>query len=77
MGVHLSSCIIGLKVRLGLIDETDDLDIIWGPHKLDTPESASGDKPSAVTGLGTPRDGLMLSLTNGGRAIRWRPNTEI
>ena len=60
-----------------MIDKTDDLDVVWGLHELDTPESASGDEASAMTRLCTPGNGLMLGLTDGGRAIRWPPNTEI
>jgi len=77
MRVQLPSCIIGQEVGLSLIDVTDDLDVVWGSHELDTLEGARGDETSAVARSGTPRDGLMLGLTNGGRAIRWRPNTEI
>jgi hypothetical protein len=77
MRVQLPSKVIGGEVGLGLIDETDDLDVVWGPHELDTLESPAGDKASAVARLGAPRDGLMFGLTDGGRAIRWRPNTEI
>lgn len=77
MRIHLSSCIIGPEVCLSLVDKTNDLDVVWGPHELDALESAGGDKTGAATRLGTPRDRLMLGLTDGGRAIRWRPNTKI
>jgi len=77
MGVHLPSKVIGREVGQCLVNEADDLDVVWGPHELHTLESASGDKTSAVARLGTPGDGLMFSLTDGGGAIRWCPNTEI
>lgn len=77
MGVHLPSRVIGLEVGLGLVNETDDLNVVWGPCELDTLESATGDKTCAVTRLGTPGDGLVLGLADGGRAIRWSPDTEI
>jgi hypothetical protein len=75
--VHLTSIVVGLEVDEGLVDEADDLDVVGGSHKLNTSESATGDEASAVTGFGTPRDGLVLGLTDGGRTIRWTPDTEI
>ena len=77
MRIHLPPCVIGLEVCPGLVDKTNDLDVVWGPHELDALEGASGDKTRAMTGLGAPRDRLMLGLTDGGRAIRRRPNTKI
>jgi len=77
MRVHLSSRVIGREVGLGLVNETDDLDIVWRPHELDTLESTSGYKTRAMTRLGAPRDGLMLRLTDGGGSSRRTPNTEI
>lgn len=77
MRVHLPSPVIGLEVGLCLVNKTDDLDVVWSPHELDTLESATGDETSAMTRLGAPRDGLVLGLTNGGRAIRRTPDTEI
>ena len=77
MRIHLPSCVIGLEVCLGLVDKTNDLDVVRGPHELDALESASGDKTGATTRLGTPRDRFMLSLTNGGRASRRRPNAKV
>lgn len=77
MGVQLSSRVIGFEVGLGLVNETDDLNIVWGLHELDTLESTTGDKTGAMTGFGTPRDGLALDLANGGGSSRRTPNTEI
>ena len=75
--VHLTSIVVGLEVDEGLVDEADDLDVVGGSHKLNTSESATGDEASAMAGLGTPCDGLVLGLTNGGGTIRWTPDTEI
>jgi len=75
--VQLSSIVIRLEVNEGLIDETDDLDVVWGLHELNTLESASGDKTRAMARFGTPGDCLMFSLTDGGGAIRRGPETEV
>ena len=77
MRVHLPSRVIRLEVGLCLVDETDDLDIVWGLHELNAPESTTGDKTGAMTRLGTPCDSLVLGFTDGGGTIRWGPNTEI
>jgi hypothetical protein len=44
---------------------------------LNTLERATGDKTGPVTRFGTPRDGLVLGLTNSGGTFRWSPETEI
>jgi len=77
MGVHLPSEVVGCEVGLCLVNEADDLDVIRGPHELNTLESAAGDETSAMARLCTPRDGFVLGLTDGGGAIRRGPNTEI
>lgn len=77
MRVHLPSRIIGPEVDLCLVDKTDDLDVVWGPHELDALESTTRDKAGSMARLGAPRNRLMLSFTDGGGAIRWSPNTEI
>ena len=51
VGVKLSSTIVSLDVDLGLIDETDDLDVVGGLGELDTGEGTRGDKTSTVGGL--------------------------
>jgi hypothetical protein len=67
----------GLRLVLGLVDETDDLDVVRGLHELDALESTAGDKSGAVTRLGTPRDGLVLGLADGGWSSRRTPDAEI
>ena len=75
--IHLTSRVVGLKVHLCLINKTDDLDVVGGLHELNTLERSIGDKASSVAGFGTPRDGLVLGLTNSGGTFRWSPETEI
>jgi hypothetical protein len=77
VGVKLSSEVIGLEVDEGLVDKTDDLDVVWGPHELETRKCTSGDETRAMTGLGAPGDFLMFRLTDGGRTGRRCPDTEI
>ena len=77
MGVHLPSKVVGLEIGLCLVNKTDDLDVVWGPHELNTLEGAIGNKTSAVARLSTPRDGLVLGLADGGGTIRGSPETEI
>ena len=77
MRVHLASRIIGSEVDEGLVDKTDDLDVVGGPHELNALESATGDEASSMTGLGAPRDSFVFSLANGGRTIWWTPDAEI
>lgn len=77
MRVHLPSRVVGLEVCLFLVNKTDDLDVIWGPHELNALQSTAGDEPGAMAGLGTPRDSLVLGFADGRRAVRWGPNTEI
>ena len=77
MRIHLTSPIVGLEVYLCLINKTDDLDVVRGPHELNTLKSTSGDEASSMTWLGTPCDGLVLCLSDSGRAIGWTPDTEI
>ena len=77
VGVELSSEVIRLEVDEGLVDKTDDLDVVWGPHKLNTLESTSGDETRAMTRLSAPRDFLLFRLTDGGGAGRGCPETEI
>jgi hypothetical protein len=77
VGVKLSSEVVGLKVDLGLVDETNDLNVVGCPHELNSLKSASGDKTRAVTGLGAPRDFLSFSVSDGLGTI-WRgPKTEV
>ena len=77
MGVKLSSKVIGGKVDEGLIDETDDLDVVGGLHVLNTPEGTGGDETGPVAGLGAPGDFLVLRLTDGGGTGGGSPETEI
>jgi hypothetical protein len=77
MGVELPSIVIGRDVNEGLVDETDDLDVVWGLHELNTLEGTSGDFTSAVTGLGAPGNFPMFRLTDGLGTIGRCPETEV
>jgi hypothetical protein len=75
--VELSPGVVLLEVDLGLVNETDDLHVVRGLHELDTLESAGGDETSTATGLGAPRDFLVLSLTDGSRTVGGCPEAEV
>ena len=77
MGVHLTSRVVGLEIHLCLVDKTDDLDVIWGLHELNTLERAVGDETGSMAGFGTPCDGLVFGLTDSCGTFRWGPEAEI
>lgn len=77
VGVEFSSKVVGGKVDVGLVDETDDLDVVGGPHELNTLEGASRDETRSVTGLGAPGDFLLLRLTDSGGTGGRCPKAEI
>jgi len=77
MRVELSSEVISRKVDESLVDKTDDLDVVWGLHVLNTPKGITRDETSAVTGLSAPRDFFVFRLTNGGGTGRGCPKTKI
>jgi len=77
MGVELSSKVISREVDVGLVDKTDDLDVVWGLHELNTLKGTSGDETSAVTGLRAPRHLQLFRLTDGGGTSRGCPKTKI
>jgi hypothetical protein len=63
--VKLSSEVICRYIDEGLVNETDDLDIVGGPRELNTFESTSGDETTAMTRLGTPGNFLMFRIADG------------
>jgi len=56
MWVHLATKVARVKVDLGLVDESDDLDVGGGFYELNALESASGDETGASAGFGAPSD---------------------
>ena len=77
MGVEFSSIVISLEVDEGLVDKTDDLNVVWGPHELNTLKGAGGDETRAMAGLGAPGNFLVFRLANGGGAGRGCPEAEV
>lgn len=75
--VKLSSVIVSLDVDLGLVDETSDLDIIWGLDVLNTLEGAVGDDTSTATSLSTPSNLLTLSVRDSRVGLGRCPETEV
>jgi hypothetical protein len=77
VGIHLTSPVIALQVDLGLINETNDLDVVGGAHELNTLKSIVRDEPSAVTGFGAPGNHFPLSVGNNRVGNGWGPKAEI
>jgi len=77
VGIELSSKVIRLEVDEGLVDKTNDLDVVWGPHELNTLKGTSGDETRAMAGLGAPGDFLMFGLTDGGGTGWGCPETPV
>lgn len=75
--VHLTSIVARDHVDLGLVNETDDLNVIGGLGVLDTVEGASGDETSTVLGLGAPCDHDTLDITNLLAIVRGGPQAEV
>lgn len=75
--VELSSVVIGLEVDLGLVNEADDLDIVRGPHVLDTLQSTRGNDASAAAWLGAPRYLFTFSVRDNRVWLGWGPETEV
>lgn len=77
VGVHLSSTIIRGHVDLGLVNVTNNLDIVGSLHKLDTSKGAGGNQASAAAGLGAPCNSLALRVANNRIGFRRSPNAKV
>lgn len=62
MGVQFSTEIAGLDIQLGLVNETDDLNVGGGTCELETLECTLGDETGSTTGLGAPGDSFTLGV---------------
>ena len=77
VGVELSSEVIRTEVDEPLVDETDDLNVVGGPHELNTLQGTSGDETSSMTGLGTPGNFLVLRFADCGGTGWGCPEAEV
>ena len=77
VGVQLSSSVIFFEVDKGLVNESNDLEVVRGPHKLNALEGAGGDETRTVTGLGAPGNFFCFRLTDGGETLTGSPKAEI
>lgn len=75
--VQLASIVISSDVDLSLINETGDLDVVWGFDELYALESTGGDKTSTVSRLCTPGHFLTFGVTNGGVGLWGSPEAEV
>ena len=62
MGVELASKVSSLNVDLGLVNETDDLDVVRRAHELNTLQGTLWDDTGATARLCTPGHLLALSV---------------
>lgn len=77
MRVEFTAIIVLGKVDLGLVDEADNLNVVGSPHELNTCKGARRDDTSSVARFGAPGNLELLRFTDGGRAGRRSPETEI
>jgi len=77
VGVKLSSVIVRLQVDLGLINKSNNLNVIGGLHELDTLEGSRREHTGTITGLRAPGNLLVLGLSDCGRSVGWSPETEV
>jgi len=77
VGVHLSSPVTLENVDEGLVNETNSLNVVRGPHPLDTLEGACGNETSAVTGLGAPGNHLALNVSDLSAVLGGTPQAEV
>lgn len=75
--VHLTSPVTGTDVDLGLVNETDDLDVGTSLHELDTLEGIARDQAGATPGLGTPSNHLAFVVGDDGVGVRRSPEAEV
>lgn len=77
MGVHFSAKVIRSKVDQLLVDETDNLNVVWGLHELDTGEGTSRDEAGTTAGLSAPGNHLAFSVGDNRVGVRRGPQAEI
>jgi hypothetical protein len=77
VGVHLSSPITTENVDLGLVEETNSLDIVRGHRPLNTGKGACRDETSAVPGLGAVGNHDTFNVANFFTVLRGTPEAEV
>jgi hypothetical protein len=77
VGIKLSSVIVSSHVNLGLINESNDLNVIGCLNELDTSQSTARDQASSVPRLSAPGNFLLLGITDGGVRLGGSPQTEV
>lgn len=77
VGVHLTSPVVLEDVDLGLVDETDDLNIVGGLHELDTGQGTRGDQTGTMARLRAVGDHDTLDITDLTAHVRGTPKAEV
>ena len=77
VGVHFAAEVALEDVDLGLVDESDDLDVVGRLHELHASERTLGDETRPMAGLCAPGDHRPLDVANFATVFRRGPETEI
>jgi len=62
--VHLTTKVARVEVNLGLVDETDNLEVGGGFDELNALESVGGDEAGPPTGFGTPSNHFSFLISD-------------
>ena len=77
MRIHFTSIVARGHVDRGLINETNDLNVVGGFQPLETSDGVSGNETGSVTSLSTPGHHLSFKVCDGGVWLRRGPKTEV
>jgi len=77
MGVHLSSIVALKDVKLGLVKETNGLNVSRRLGPLHTGQRALGNKTGSMTGFGAPRNHDSLDVANRPAILGGTPKAEV
>jgi len=64
MGIHLTPIVTSGQIDLGLVDESHNLHVVGGLHKLDALQGTLGYNTSSTTSLGTPCNHFPFYISN-------------
>ena len=77
VGVKLTSVVVLRKVELGLVDESDHLDVVGSVQELDTSEGVLRNDTGAILLVCAPRNLDGFGVSNRLVRLRRRPQAEV
>lgn len=77
MGVHFTACVTGRNVDFGLVDEPNNLNVVWAFDKLDSSESTVRNNARAVSWPCAPGYHLSFNFSYRLSGIGRRPETKV